>query len=67
MFIKRDISVAESPNFLVRLLTPLTAATPTTAEPTHAHYCSLNSLLTTLPSLLLDRRVAWWRRCARRE
>lgn len=47
MFIKRDISVAECPNFLVRLLTPLTAATPTTARPTNASYFSLASLFPT--------------------
>ena len=34
-------------DFLVRALTPLTTVTPTTAEPTHARYFSLNPLLPT--------------------
>ena len=58
MSIKRDMSVADHPNFLVRMLTPLTAATPTTASPTHARYFSLASLFLTYLRTFLHRQRA---------
>ena len=39
--------VLEGRGLLVRVFTPLTAVTPTTAEPTHARYFSLDPLLPT--------------------
>ena len=50
---------------LVRVLTPLTAVTPTIAEPTHSPYFSLSSLLPTFLPHTFDRRTSWLRRCAR--
>ena len=58
MSIMRDMSVPDHPDFLVRVLTPLTAATPTTASPTYARCFSLTSLFPTYFRTVLHRRRA---------